>query len=158
MQTRSSSQTRVPKDRVVEVDPAPTHLAQREQDPLEPSGGLVKPLFQRFIKLNIQLASLAALPALAVHHVIPDLFQQDPFEKDLHLGGFQVGYKDLGARVRRVRGPCGGLGEGEELGPVWQGRENLQRSRERSRLVSREQDADPVRTCEWNVGKDVRGV
>lgn len=37
------------------------------------------------------------------------------------------------------------MGEGEELGPVREGRENFEGSRERTGFVPREQDADPGR-------------
>jgi hypothetical protein len=44
-----------------------------------------------------------------------------------------------------VRGPGGRLGEGQELGPVWQGRKNLESSGERTGFIPREEDADPTR-------------
>lgn len=88
-----------------------THLAQREQDPLEPSRRLIKPLLQRLIQLHIQLSPFTPLATLSIHHVIPDFLQEDPLEEDLDLGRFQVGHEDLGTGVGRVRGPGGRLGE-----------------------------------------------
>lgn len=88
-----------------------THLAEGEEDALEERGRLVQALLERFVQVDIELAS--------VHpHVFAAFVEQHALEEHPRLGRLQVGHKDLGARQCRVRRPLGRARQCEKLRPV----------------------------------------
>ncbi len=46
-------------------------------------------------------------------HVLPAFVEKHALQKDPDFARLEIGYKDLGARKGRVRGPLGRLREGE---------------------------------------------
>lgn len=112
-----------------------THLAQREQNPLEESGGFVYTLLERHVRLHAQPVPLSC-------NLFPHLAQEDLLvELQAHLR-VQITGKDLGRGERRVRCPIFRRGEHEQGGPHGQGGEDLESFGERTRLVAREKVAD----------------
>lgn len=106
-----------------------THLTERKQNTQEESRGLVQRLFQGFVQVHIKLA--------AVHpHIVAAPVEQDSFQEDPDLVRLQVRDEDLGASVRGVGRPFGRLGEGDELRPVRQGREDFESFGQRTGLVA----------------------
>lgn len=110
---------------------SPTHFTDGEEDSLEKGRRLVECLLESLVELVVELA-------IILGHVVTDALEENSTEKDGRLFGLEVGNKDLGRRVGRMRGPVGRRGDGEEARPLGKRGEKLERLRERPRTVSRE--------------------
>lgn len=126
-----------------------THLAQREQDPLEEGRRLVDGLLERHVRMHAELVRLAP-------NLLADLLEQNLLVELLALLGVEVRSEDARRGVRCVRGPVFWVGEHEESRPHGERRENLEGFGEGSGLVAAEEVADSVKGSKWVSGKRER--
>jgi len=118
-----------------------THLAEREQDTLEERCRLIQRLLERLVQVHVQFAHV--LP-----HVFSDIVEQNTLQEHSHFCRFQIRHKNLGTGERRMRRPFGRLSKRQELRPMRQRREDFERFWQRTRFVSRKQEADSGRSAE----------
>jgi len=94
-------------------------LADGEQDSLEKGRRLVERLLQRHVEVVVQLFRLL--------EVVPDSWEQNEVEETLGHLGIEVGGKDPGGLEHRLVGPRVRARDEEDLLPVVQGGNDLER-------------------------------